>query len=473
MLPETIDDLLDLASSGEGEVARLSSALDMVQFAAPCLVLLTSADGTLVFADDFRSDASTEPIANLAYDLAQRLEASETRTVAVKPPLDGRLRLALRLPDSANRGMLACLIESSSLLKEKLDDAGIAAIICSAIACAAVRYNARVAELSARVQQLAAGHEALQATYEGILAETIEEHELRLREQETAQGQLVQAQKLESIGQLAAGIAHEINTPIQFIGDNLRFLNDTFSELEPILASRTFSRAGDAESATVERRLQTSATAANADDLDYLIEEIPKAIAQSLEGVGRVANIVRSMKEFAHPGTDEMQPVDLNKALECTLTVCRNEWKYVADVVTDLDPQLPLAHCMPGACNQVFLNLIINAAHAIADKQDGGSAKRGTITVSTRTDGNWVEVRVADTGTGIPEKHRTKVFDPFFTTKKLGRGTGQGLAIAHSVIVDKHGGTLTFDTEVGRGTIFIVRLPQRPQGFSPKVPDDE
>ena len=198
--------------------------------------------------------------------------------------------------------------------------------------------------------------------------------------------------------------------------------------------------------------------------MEYLIEEIPKAIAQSLEGVGRVANIVRSMKEFSHPGTDEMQPVDLNKALECTLTVCRNEWKYVADVVTDLDPHLPPVHCMPGACNQVFLNLIINAAHAIADKQGNDSTKKGTITVSTRTDGDWVEVRVADTGTGIAEEHRTKVFDPFFTTKKVGRGTGQGLAIAHSVLVDKHGGTLSFDTEVGRGTTFIVRLPQRAGG---------
>ena len=212
------------------------------------------------------------------------------------------------------------------------------------------------------------------------------------------------------------------------------------------------------------------ATPSGNDDLDYLTREIPKAIAQSLEGVGRVANIVRSMKEFSHPGTDELQPVDVNKALECTLTVCRNEWKYVADVVTDLDPRLPLVPCMPGACNQVFLNLIINSAHAIADKQAGNCTEKGTITVSTRSDGDWVEIRVADTGTGIPEKHRTKVFDPFFTTKKVGRGTGQGLAIAHSVIVDKHGGTLTFDTEVGHGTTFVVRLPQRRRDSLQKAP---
>ena len=417
--------------------------------------------------------AAPELVANLAYDLAQRLEESDASTVAVKPPFDGRLRLALRLPKTANGGLLACLVEPSSLIGETLDDMSIAAIVCSALACAALRYKAREAELSARVEQLMAGQDALRATYAKSLAETIEEHELRLREQEAAQGQLVQAQKLESIGQLAAGIAHEINTPIQFIGDNLRFLEDAFRDLKPLLASGTCSHAGDGESrpgvpgAPTERMLQTAAT--SEDDLEYLIREIPKAIAQSLEGVGRVANIVRSMKEFSHPGTDEMQPVDLNKALECTLTVCRNEWKYVADVVTDLDPHLPPVHCMPGACNQVFLNLIINAAHAIADKQDGNFTEKGTITVSTRSDGDWVEVRVADTGTGIPAEHRTKVFDPFFTTKKVGRGTGQGLAIARSVLVDKHGGTLTFDTEVGRGTTFIVRLPQRRRGFLRKV----
>jgi signal transduction histidine kinase len=156
-----------------------------------------------------------------------------------------------------------------------------------------------------------------------------------------------------------------------------------------------------------------------------------------------------------------MQPVDLNRALESTLTVCRNEWKYVAEAVMDFDQNLPLVTCLPGACNQVFLNLIINAAHAIADKHGGETADKGTITVSTRTDGEWVEVRIADTGTGIAEEHRRKVFDPFFTTKKVGRGTGQGLAIARSVLVDKHGGTLTFETEVGQGTTFIVRLPHR------------
>jgi len=155
-----------------------------------------------------------------------------------------------------------------------------------------------------------------------------------------------------------------------------------------------------------------------------------------------------------------MQAVDINRAIENTLTVSRSEWKYVADAVTDLDPNIPPVVCLPGECNQVFLNLIINAAHAVADKlRDGSTSEKGTITVATRRDGDWVEIRVRDTGTGIPEEIRAKVLDPFFTTKEVGRGTGQGLAIAHSVVVDKHGGTLTFDTEVGRGTTFMVRLP--------------
>ena len=302
----------------------------------------------------------------------------------------------------------------------------------------------------------------MRATYAQSLAETIEEHELRLREQEAAQGQLVQAQKLESIGQLAAGIAHEINTPTQFIGDNLRFLQDAFAELMlPLAGSRGADCGG--QDAGSGGQGDSASPFPCPEDVEYLVEEIPKAIAQSLEGVERVANIVRSMKEFSHPGTDEMQPVNLNKALECTLTVCRNEWKYVADAAMDFDPHLPPVHCLPGECNQVFLNLIINAAHAIADKQGAGPTQKGTITVSTHADGDWIEVRVSDTGTGIAEEHRSKVFDPFFTTKEVGRGTGQGLAIARSVIVGKHGGGLSFDTETGRGTTFIVRLPPGPR----------
>ncbi len=281
------------------------------------------------------------------------------------------------------------------------------------------------------------------------------------------EGQLVQAQKLESIGQLAAGIAHEINTPTQYIGDNLRFLAEAFGDLAGLLDACDALRKATAEGTPTSALVAQVAAAADEADLDFLADEIPKAVDQSLEGVEGVAKIVRSMKEFSHPGGDEMQSVDLNKALESTLTVCRNEWKYVAEVVTDLDPQLPPVTCLPGECNQVFLNLVINAAHAIGDRLKAEPGEKGTITVRSRRDGDWAEIRISDTGTGIPEKHRSKVFDPFFTTKQVGRGTGQGLAIAHSVVCEKHRGTLCFETEQGKGTTFIVRLPlvtKRPAG---------
>ena len=279
-------------------------------------------------------------------------------------------------------------------------------------------------------------------------------------EKRSLESQLAQAQKLESIGQLAAGVAHEINTPTQYIGDNTRFLQETFQALRKLLDCFSRLLQANKEGTVTAELLEEVETAVEQADLKYLVDEIPVAIEQSLDGVQRVATIVRSMKEFSHPAGTQMQAVDINRAIENTLTVSRSEWKYVADAVTDLDPNIPPVVCLPGECNQVFLNLIINAAHAVADKlRDGSTSEKGTITVATRRDGDWVEIRVRDTGTGIPEEIRAKVLDPFFTTKEVGRGTGQGLAIAHSVVVDKHGGTLTFDTEVGRGTTFMVRLP--------------
>lgn len=279
-----------------------------------------------------------------------------------------------------------------------------------------------------------------------------------ITQRKTLEAQLVQAQKLESIGQLAAGIAHEINTPTQFVGDNLRFLKDAFRDLEP-LVKLACEESGGVREAAAEVGPDDAGDAVDLEEVAYLLEEVPSAISQSLDGVERVAKIVRSMKEFSHPGNNEMQTVDLNRAVESTLTVCRNEWKYVAELVTDFDPNLPPVTCLPGECNQVFLNLIINASHAIAEALGNDAQEKGTITVSTRNLGDAAEVRIADTGTGIPEEARRKVFDPFFTTKEVGRGTGQGLAIARSVIVDKHKGWLSFETEVGRGTTFIVRLP--------------
>lgn len=271
--------------------------------------------------------------------------------------------------------------------------------------------------------------------------------------------QLRQAQKLQAIGHLAAGIAHEINTPVQFIGDNTRFLGEMFGGLEVffsecrrlITASRS-AQATEALAAECEMAWQSS-------EVDYLRAEVPAALGQMVEGVERIRKIVRAMKDFSHPESENKSLVDLNRLVESTLIVSRNEWKYVAELSTDFDPSLTAVPCLPGEFNQVILNLVVNAAHAMADAQAQGRPSPGALTVTTRRCPPWAEVRVADTGTGIPESARPHVFEPFFTTKEVGRGTGQGLALAHAAIVGRHGGMLHFETETGRGTTFVVRLP--------------
>ncbi len=280
-----------------------------------------------------------------------------------------------------------------------------------------------------------------------------------ITERNLLQSQLLHTQKLESIGQLAAGIAHEINTPTQYVGDNVRFLQGAFQELKNLLA--TYERMlAAAQGGTLSREaVQEIVAAVQRADAGDLLAEIPTAIEQTIEGVTRVSTLVSAMKEFSHPGTKEKTPVDLNHAIQSTLTVAANEWKYVAEVETEFDPSLPLVSCLPGELNQVILNLIVNAAHAIADVVGKAGSGKGKIRLQTRNCLDWIEIRIQDTGTGIPEKLRARIFDPFFTTKEIGKGTGQGLSIARSVIVDKHGGSIHFETEEGKGTTFIVRLP--------------
>ena len=176
------------------------------------------------------------------------------------------------------------------------------------------------------------------------------------------------------------------------------------------------------------------------------------------------------MKEFSHPGGKEKSLADLNKAIESTSTVARNEWKYVADLKLELEPELPLVPCFLGEFNQCVLNLIVNASHAIGDVVKKHPGTKGLITVQTRRDGDHVEVRVTDTGTGIPESVRPKIFEPFFTTKDVGKGTGQGLAMVYGCMVNRHGGAVTFETETGQGTAFILRLPLKPRAGSKAVP---
>ncbi|MCR6632807.1 MAG: PAS domain S-box protein [Magnetospirillum sp.] len=269
-----------------------------------------------------------------------------------------------------------------------------------------------------------------------------------------AQREALQSSRMASVGQLAAGIAHEINTPIQYIGDNLRFISESIhSVAQAVAAGRALAAAAEASAAATYAE-----TLAN-EDVDYLVEEIPRAVDQSLEGVGQVARIVLSMKEFSHPGSSSKTMVDINRALDNTVTVARNTWKHVAEVVTDYQPDLPPVPCYAGELNQVFLNIIVNAAHAI---EAAGRAGEGRISIATSLRDGSVSIRLSDNGTGIADDIRDKIFDPFFTTKDVGKGTGQGLAISRDVVVVKHGGRIEVESRHGRGTVFTVLLPVAP-----------
>jgi signal transduction histidine kinase len=276
-----------------------------------------------------------------------------------------------------------------------------------------------------------------------------------ITERRKLESQLRHAQKLEGIGQLAAGIAHEINTPTQFVTDNLTFLRDSWKSTYELL--ERYRSAVGAAAVVPEGVAAALQQAEQSCDLGFIAAEVPRAIDQSLDGAQRVARIVRAMKEFSHPDSAEKTATDLNKAIESTVTVARNEWKYVSELVTEFDAALPPVVCYPGDINQVILNLIVNAAHAIKDKIKDG--EKGRITVRTRMLRGCAELSVTDTGSGIPEAIRGRIFDPFFTTKEVGKGTGQGLALAYAVVVKKHGGKIWFETKAGQGTTFFITLP--------------
>lgn len=279
--------------------------------------------------------------------------------------------------------------------------------------------------------------------------------------------QLALSQKMESVGQLAAGVAHEINTPIQYVGDNTSFLSDSFGKLTSLLElyENLYNECRTGElHPNICREIDECAKKIK---FDFLLEEIPEAIGESVKGTSRVAEIVRAMKEFSHPGSAERTPTDINKAVKSTITISRHEWKYLANVETDFDKSLPLVPCLPGELNQALLNLIVNAAHAIAEAKSPNGI--GTISLKTQQVGEWVEISVSDTGCGMSEATRQKIFEPFFTTKSIGKGTGQGLSIVYSVIVENHGGTIDVESTIGKGTTFLIRLPLTAENNSEKT----
>jgi two-component system NtrC family sensor kinase len=277
-----------------------------------------------------------------------------------------------------------------------------------------------------------------------------------MKERERVVLQLQLAQKLESVGRLAAGIAHEINTPIQYVGDSVHFLRGACEDLSAAIDGMRRAIEG-LPASPVRDGLQAELSAlAEKHDLGFIRQEVPRAFERTFDGVARVTTIVKAMKEFAHPDSGEQSPADLNHAIETTLLVASNEYKYIAAIRTEFAAMPPVV-CNIGELNQVFLNLIVNAAHAIHDS--GKDSETGEIRLSTAVEGSMAVIRIRDNGCGIPDADIPKLYDPFFTTKEVGRGTGQGLSIARSILVDKHGGEIGVSSRVGHGTEFVLRVP--------------
>lgn len=289
------------------------------------------------------------------------------------------------------------------------------------------------------------------ATLEQLVGVRTNQLEAAVKDLNETQTALLHAQKMEAVGQLAAGMAHEINTPMHYIGGNLEFMKQAFDQLSRVAAL--------AMNVIEEQGLEGHQLEDHKRKLEFILARLPSAVEQSIEGVATVSSIVSAMKRFSHLA-EERVTADINEAITSTLTVSKGEWKYLADVNCELDPKLPELECLPGELNQAFLNMIVNAAHAIEEKIGSNSDEKGVISISTSFDDNDIRVSIADTGAGIPDSVVDRIFDPFFTTKQIGKGTGQGLSICRSIFVDKHGGRMNVESTSGEGTVFTIWLPR-------------
>ncbi|MBU4486851.1 MAG: PAS domain S-box protein, partial [Candidatus Delongbacteria bacterium] len=273
------------------------------------------------------------------------------------------------------------------------------------------------------------------------------------------ENQLRHAQKMEGIGTLAAGIAHEINTPLQYLYDNTLFIKDSFQVILDSI-SQVKALAGiysNDKKTDNDNNFAAMKDILTKDNLEYLTDEIPKAIEENINGLKIVRKIVLAMKDFSHPGLQTMQKADINDAISSTVIITKNVWKFHAEVVTEFEETLPEVTCHIGDINQVFLNMITNSCDAIVEKN--GCDAKGVIRIKTRSDENFVYVTIQDTGSGIPQKIIDKIFHPFFTTKDVGKGTGQGLALSYDIITNKHNGEIIVESEIGVGTKFVIKLP--------------
>jgi len=333
--------------------------------------------------------------------------------------------------------VLGTLTTLNTALRRPFTDEDLSLVKMLAAQAAVAMRNARFYE------ELSQSHEALQAAH---------------LELQHTQAQLLGAQKMEAIGSLAAGIAHEINTPIQFVSDNVNFIKEGMKTLAGFAQEHAAILSEIVDHPELGERVRTVQARWKEEDCDFTIEEIPDAVEETLEGTRRVTEIVRAMKEFAHPGQEELTSTDINRVIENTVKVSRNEWKYVAEVEFDLQEDLPQIPALPGPLGQSILIMIVNSSQELAANRAIESEGKGTIKVRTRLVGDAVEIEIADDGPGIPPEILPRIFDPFFTTKEVGTGSGQGLSIAHSVIVDRHNGQIWAEN-LDPGALMVVRIP--------------
>jgi PAS domain S-box-containing protein len=280
-----------------------------------------------------------------------------------------------------------------------------------------------------------------------------------ITERKRMAAQLIKAQRLDAIGQLAAGIAHEINTPTQYIHNNIEFLREAFASINQTVGTTRQSAENISADTLSDNLSNNNEKTSSTNEAQVLYKDIKEALEGCLEGIERISAIVSSMRYFSHPGTDNKAPIDVNNALKHAITVSRNEWKYYADVKTQLDKDLPSLEGYAAPLNQAILNLIVNAAQAISQVLGESPRHKGLIYIKTKKMPNGIEIRITDNGPGIPQDILPKIFDPFFTTKEVGKGTGQGLALVNAIVVEKHGGNIEVETELGKGTSFIIQLP--------------